>query len=63
MESGTTPLPLSANGGLSDNRSSETPRGYAIAAHGKRTARYIMFLFAVPAGPERGVKHFWHRWS
>ena len=49
MEFGTTPLPLAANGGLSDKRFSDTPRGCIIAAHGMRTARYIMFLFAVPA--------------
>jgi hypothetical protein len=49
MEFGTTPLPLAANGGLSDQRFSGTPRGCRIAAHGKKTARYILFLFAVPA--------------
>jgi hypothetical protein len=49
MEFGTTPLPIAANGGLADERFSDTPRGCSVAAHGKKTARYIMFLFAVPA--------------
>jgi hypothetical protein len=49
MEFGTTPLPIAANGGLADERFSDTPRGCSIAAHGKKTARYIMFLFVVPA--------------
>ena len=48
MEFGTTPMPLAANGGLSDRRFSDTPRGCIIAAHGQKTARYLMFLFAVP---------------
>lgn len=48
MEFGTTPLPLRANGGLTDKCFSDTPRGCGIAAHGKKMARYIMFLFAVP---------------
>lgn len=49
MEFGTTPLPLAADAGLSDKRFSNTPRGCSITARGKRTARYMMFLFAVPA--------------
>ncbi len=49
MEFGTTPLPLTGNGGLADNRFSGTPRDCAIAAHGEKTARYLMFLFSVPA--------------
>ncbi|MGP8269178.1 MAG: hypothetical protein ACLQLH_03845 [Terracidiphilus sp.] len=48
MEFGTTPLPLAAIGGLAGKRFSNTPRGCSIAAHSKKTARYIMFLFAVP---------------
>jgi len=49
MEFGTTPLPIAANGGLADERFSDTPRGCNIAAHRKKTTRYVMFLFAVPA--------------
>jgi hypothetical protein len=48
MEFGTTPLPLTANGGLPGTRFSNTPRGCSTAAHGARTARYMMFLFEVP---------------
>jgi hypothetical protein len=48
MEFGTTPLPLAENEGLPGKRFSDTPRGCCIAALGKKTARYIMFLFAVP---------------
>ncbi|MDR3736636.1 MAG: hypothetical protein P4L10_14025 [Acidobacteriaceae bacterium] len=49
MEFGTTPLPIAANCGLANKRFSDTPRGCTIAAHGKKTVRYIMFLFALPA--------------
>jgi hypothetical protein len=48
MEFGTTPLPLAATEGFSDKRFSDTPRGCTIDARGKKTARYIMFLSAVP---------------
>lgn len=49
MEFGTRPLPLVGNGGLPDKRFLDIPRGCNVAAHGKKTARYIMFLFEVPA--------------
>jgi hypothetical protein len=48
MEFGTRPLPLAGNGGLPDKRFSDTPQGCSIAARGKKTARYLMFLFEVP---------------
>lgn len=49
MEFGTRPLPLAGDGGLPCESFSDTPTGCSIAAHGKRTARYIMFLFEVPS--------------
>jgi hypothetical protein len=55
MEFGTTPLPIAGNGGLADERFTDTPRGCGVAAHGKKTARYIMFLFEVP-GEMRSVE-------
>ncbi len=48
MEFGTTPLPLAANGGLAGKRFSDTPRACTIGPLSKKTARYLMFLFAVP---------------
>lgn len=48
MEFGTRPLPLAGNGGLPGKRFLDIPRGCSIAAHGKKTARYMMFLFEVP---------------
>jgi hypothetical protein len=49
MEFGTTPLPLAANGGPPDKHFVDIPRGCSIAAYGKKTAHYMMFLFAVSA--------------
>ena len=49
MEFGTTPLPLAANEGFAGKHFSGTPKGCSITAQGKKTARYIMFLFAVPS--------------
>lgn len=49
MEFGTRPLPLAGDGGLPGKPFSGTRRGCSIAAHGQRTARYIMSLFEVPA--------------
>ena len=49
MEFGTRPLPLAGNGGLPGKRFLDVPRGCSVAAHGKKTARYMMFLFEVPA--------------
>jgi hypothetical protein len=48
MEFGTTPLPLPANHGPIDKHFADTSMGCRIAAHGKRTVRYIMFLFTPP---------------
>lgn len=48
MEFGTTPLPLAAKDCLPGKRFSDTPRGCFVPACGKRTARYMMFLFTVP---------------
>lgn len=49
MEFGTTPLPASVNEGVPDKRVLDAPKGCCVPANGKKTARYLVFLFAVPA--------------
>lgn len=49
MEFGTKPLPLPGMSGLPGKRFADTPAACRVAAHGKRTTRYLMFLFRVPA--------------
>lgn len=48
MEFGTRPLPLAGNGALPGNRFLDISRGCRIAALGKKSARYIIFLFEIP---------------
>ncbi len=48
MEFGTAPLPMAAKECLPGKRFSGTPRGCCVPARGKKTARYMMFLFTVP---------------
>ncbi len=49
MEFGTTPLPMAAKDCLPGERFSNTPRGCCLPASGKKTVRYMMFLFTVPS--------------
>lgn len=49
MEFGTTPLPLGREEILRRGDIFETPGWCVIPASGKRTARYLIFIFTVPA--------------
>jgi hypothetical protein len=48
MEFGTTPLPRGKQEGRERISRFETPIGCVIPAHGKREAKYLMFLFEIP---------------
>jgi hypothetical protein len=49
MEFGTTPLPLGREENLRRGLLFDTPSGCLIPAGGEKTARYLIFLFAIPA--------------
>jgi hypothetical protein len=50
MEFGTTPLPLGREDNLRRGPMFDTPGWCVIPAGGERTARYLIFLFAIPSG-------------
>ncbi len=50
MEFGTAPLPRSREETVRRGSIFNTPQQCVIPAGGKRTARYLIFLFAIPAG-------------
>jgi hypothetical protein len=52
MEFGTTPLPLGREETVRRGPIFDTPHQCVIPAGGKKTARYLIFLFEVPRGLE-----------
>jgi hypothetical protein len=52
MEFGTTPFPVGSAETIRRGNIFDTPTWCVVPAHGKRTARYLMFLFVIPAGME-----------
>ena len=49
MEFGTTPFPLGSEENFRRGALFDTPSWCVIPAGGEKTARYLMFLFAIPA--------------
>ena len=49
MEFGTTPLPLGEQDSRQSKRIFDSPTGCTIPARGKKTAKYLIFLFTIPS--------------